>query len=50
MNTNRQAAILVGIMFILASATAILGFLLYQPILYDVPHCQDSKMTFLSVD
>ncbi len=33
MNTNRQAAVLIGIMFILASATAILGLLFYQPIL-----------------
>lgn len=33
MNTNRQIAVFVGVMFILASATAILGFLLYQPIL-----------------
>lgn len=33
MKTNRQAATIVGIMFILASSTAILGFLFYQPIL-----------------
>ncbi|MCC7354382.1 MAG: DUF4386 domain-containing protein [Anaerolineae bacterium] len=38
MNTNRQAAVLVGIMFILASATAILGSLSYQPILVDVDY------------
>lgn len=33
MNTNRQIATFVGIMFILASATAILGLVFYQPIL-----------------
>lgn len=33
MNTNRQAAIIVGVLFIIASVTAILGLLLYTPIL-----------------
>ena len=32
-NTHRQAAISVGIMFILASVSAILAVLFYQPIL-----------------
>jgi Domain of unknown function (DUF4386) len=33
MNTNRQAATLVGVLFIIATVTAILGLLFYQPIL-----------------
>lgn len=33
MNTNRQAAIIVGVLFILATVSAILGLLFYQPIL-----------------
>jgi len=33
MNTNRQAATLVGVLFIIAAVTAILGLLFYQPIL-----------------
>ncbi len=33
MNTNRKNAVIVGIFFIFATVTAILGFLLYQPIL-----------------
>ena len=33
MNTNRKNAAIVGVLFIIASVTAILGFLLYQPIL-----------------
>jgi hypothetical protein len=32
-NTDRRGAMLIGIFFIIASATAILGFLFYQPIL-----------------
>jgi hypothetical protein len=32
-NTDRRGATLIGIFFIFASATAILGFLLYQPII-----------------
>jgi len=35
MNSNRDIAILVGILYILAAVTAILGFVLYQPILND---------------
>src|SRR5687767_494108 len=33
MNTNRRAAIIVGVMFIFATVSAILGLLFYQPIL-----------------
>ena len=33
MNTNRKTAVMVGILFIFATVTAIIGFLLYQPIL-----------------
>jgi len=33
MDTHRQAAIIVGVMFIIATVTAILGLLFYQPIL-----------------
>jgi uncharacterized protein DUF4386 len=33
MHTNRQAAIIVGVLFIIATVTAILGLLFYQPIL-----------------
>jgi Domain of unknown function (DUF4386) len=33
MNTHRQAAAIVGVLFIIATVTAILGLLLYQPIL-----------------
>jgi hypothetical protein len=33
LNTDRRGAILIGIFFIIASATAILGLLFYQPIL-----------------
>lgn len=33
MNTNRQSAALVGVLFIIATVSAILGLLLYQPIL-----------------
>ena len=33
MYTNRQSAALVGVLFILATVSAILGLLLYQPIL-----------------
>ncbi len=33
MNTNRQAATIVGVLFILATVSAILGLLFYQPIL-----------------
>jgi hypothetical protein len=33
MNTNRQAARIVGVLFIIATVTAILGLLFYQPIL-----------------
>lgn len=35
MNTNRDIAILVGVLYLLATFTAILGFALYQPILID---------------
>jgi hypothetical protein len=35
MNANRDIAILVGVLHILATVTAILGFILYQPILTD---------------
>jgi hypothetical protein len=33
MNTNRKSAVIVGIFFIFATVTAIIGLLLYQPIL-----------------
>jgi len=33
MNANRQVARLVGVLFIIATVTAIIGLLLYQPIL-----------------
>ncbi|MBD0380915.1 DUF4386 domain-containing protein [Paenibacillus sedimenti] len=33
MNTNRKSAIIVGVLFILAAVTAIIGLLLYDPIL-----------------
>lgn len=33
MHTNRQAATIVGVLFILAAITAILGLILYTPIL-----------------
>src|ERR1017187_2678695 len=35
MNSNRKTAIIVGVLFILAAVTAIIGFALYQPILND---------------
>ena len=35
MNSNRDIAILVGVLYILAAVTAIIGFALYQPILND---------------
>jgi hypothetical protein len=35
MNSNRDIAILVGVLYILAAVTAIIGFVLYQPILND---------------
>ena len=35
MNSNRDIAILVGVLYILAAVTAIIGFALYQPILSD---------------
>ncbi|MEI8204237.1 MAG: DUF4386 domain-containing protein [Bacteroidota bacterium] len=35
MNSNRDIAILVGVLYILAAVTAIIGFTLYQPILTD---------------
>ena len=35
MNANRDIAILVGVLYILAAVTAIMGFALYQPILND---------------
>jgi hypothetical protein len=35
MNTNRDIAIIVGVLYILAAITAIIGFALYQPILCD---------------
>jgi len=35
MNTNRDIAIIVGVLYILAAVTAIIGFALYQPILND---------------
>jgi hypothetical protein len=36
MDSNRKNEILVGVLFILAAVTAIIGLALYQPILYDV--------------
>jgi len=38
MNSNRDIAIFVGVLYILAAVTAIIGFALYQPILND-PLC-----------
>ena len=38
MNANRDIAIFVGVLYILAAVTAIIGFALYQPILND-PLC-----------
>ena len=38
MNSNRDIAIIVGVLYILAAVTAIIGFVLYQPILND-PLC-----------
>ena len=38
MNANRDIAIMVGVLYILAAVTAIIGFALYQPILND-PLC-----------
>jgi len=35
MNSNRDIAIFVGVLYILAAVTAIIGFALYQPILND---------------
>jgi len=35
MNSNRDIAIVVGVLYILAAVTAIIGFALYQPILSD---------------
>jgi len=35
MNTNRKIAITVGILFLLAAVTAIVGLVLYEPILND---------------
>ena len=35
MNTNRDIAIIVGVLYILTAVTAIIGFALYQPILND---------------
>lgn len=35
MNSNRDIAIMVGVLYILAAVTAIIGFVLYQPILND---------------
>ena len=35
MNSNRDIAIMVGVLYILAAVTAIIGFALYQPILND---------------
>jgi hypothetical protein len=35
MNSNRDIAILVGVLYLLAAVTAIIGFALYQPILND---------------
>jgi len=35
MNANRDIAIIVGVLYILAAVTAIIGFVLYQPILND---------------
>lgn len=35
MNSNRDIAIIVGVLYILAAVTAIIGFILYQPILTD---------------
>lgn len=35
MNSNRDIAIMVGVLYILAAVTAIVGFALYQPILSD---------------
>ncbi len=35
MNSNRDIAIIVGVLYILAAVTAIIGFALYQPILTD---------------
>jgi len=35
MNSNRDIAIIVGALYILAAVTAIIGFILYQPILTD---------------
>jgi Domain of unknown function (DUF4386) len=35
MNSNRDIAISVGVLYILAAVTAIIGFVLYQPILND---------------
>lgn len=35
MDSNRKNEILVGVLFILAAVTAIIGLALYQPILYD---------------
>jgi len=35
MNSNRDIAIVVGVLYILAAVTAIVGFALYQPILSD---------------
>ena len=35
MNENRDIAIIVGVLYILATVTAIIGFALYQPILND---------------
>jgi len=38
MNSNRDIAILVGVLYILAAVTAIIGFALYQPILSDTEY------------
>lgn len=35
MNNNRKAAKIAGVLFILATVTSIIGFLLYNPILND---------------
>lgn len=35
MNTNRQTAIMIGVLFILAAVTSIVGLVLYQPLLSD---------------
>ena len=38
MNANRDTAIIVGVLYILAAVTAIIGFALYQPILNDTEY------------